>query len=208
MTIRAKSASLEGWGLLRTLILAISLWSLATWLLWGGEADAARAVIRATARISLLLFLAAFLASSLQRLVPGEATSWLRRNRRQLGLGFAWSHFVHLLFIFLYWRLDAPAFLEGRTPGSFVPGTIGYLLIAALAVTSFDRTARAIGPRAWKLLHKAGVWYIFLLFAISLGKRAEANSLYLGFLVIMAVALLVRLAALIAAWRKTIPKPA
>ncbi|HEX8062443.1 MAG TPA: hypothetical protein VF535_04430, partial [Allosphingosinicella sp.] len=119
----------EAWRLLRILMIATLAATAAAWLLWGGGVEGARAAIRLTARISLLLFLAAFLASPLHRLAAGRLTSWLRRNRRYFGLGFAWSHLVHLVFIILFWRLDAPAFVEGRTPGSYVPGTIGYLFI-------------------------------------------------------------------------------
>jgi DMSO/TMAO reductase YedYZ heme-binding membrane subunit len=181
---------------------AVVLWSAATFLVWGGGAEGVRAAIRATARISLLLFLGAFLASSLHALMRRGATQWLCRNRRYLGLGFAWSHFVHLLFILLFWRLDAPAFLEGRTPGSFVPGTIGYLFIAALAATSFDGPARRIGPKAWKLLHVTGVWFIFVQFAVSFGKRVEAKPAYVWFMVLLAAALAVRIGGWMAKRRR------
>lgn len=48
-----------------------------------------RVAIRATARISFVLFLGAFLGDSLYRLMP--ATRWLKANNNGFTLGFAGS---------------------------------------------------------------------------------------------------------------------
>src|SRR5262245_41716932 len=61
--------------------------------------DQIRAVIRGTAFTSSLPFLAAFTASSVQRLWPSPAGRWLMTNRRYLGLSVAASHLWHLLAI-------------------------------------------------------------------------------------------------------------
>lgn len=58
-----------------------------------------RVVIRATARISFVLFLGAFLGDSIYRLVPAPATRWLKANKDGFTWGFAGSHTVHLAFI-------------------------------------------------------------------------------------------------------------
>ena len=63
-----------------------------------GEAGL-RMLMRATARTSLALFGAAFAASSLRSLWPTPATGWLLRQRRYLGLSFAFSHALHALAI-------------------------------------------------------------------------------------------------------------
>jgi DMSO/TMAO reductase YedYZ heme-binding membrane subunit len=185
---------MEGWGLLRTLILAIMGLSLAIFAIVAFDVDGVRAVIRLTARISLLLFLAAFVASAAHRLASSKFTAWLRRNRRQLGLGFAFSHLVHAAAITAFWRLDAETFLAGRTPGSYIPGALGYAFIIAMAATSFDATAKSIGPRMWKWLHTTGIWYLFVQFCVIFGMRLEATPAYAGFLLILAGALFVRLA--------------
>ena len=77
-------------------ILAACLGTLAV---LGGGQDGLRAVVRLTARTSLLLFLLAFAASAAYRLRPGPGTRWLLANRRYVGLSFASSHLVHLLAI-------------------------------------------------------------------------------------------------------------
>lgn len=188
---------LEGWLLLRTLILVVTASSLATLTIYPFDVSAVRAVIRVTARTSLLLFLAAFLASALHSMRSSRFTAWLRRNRRQLGLGFAYSHFVHAIAIIAFWQLDPVTFLAGRTPGSYIPGALGYAFIVAMAITSFDWTARTVGPRAWTLIHRIGVWYVFIQFCLSFGKRVVTTPGYAGFLLVLLLALGVRSAAFI-----------
>jgi hypothetical protein len=157
--------------------------------------DGVRTAIRATARSSLLLFLAAFTASSLHFLWPNDLTKWLRRNRRQIGLGFAFSHLVHAGFIIAFWRLDPDTFLVGRTPASFVAPGLAYFAILAMAATSFDRTARAVGPRAWKAIHTVGLWYIFIIFTGAFAKRVAETPAYAGFVLLLAAALGLRIVA-------------
>lgn len=187
--------SFEGWGLLRTLVLAVTLWSLAFWALGGTDVDGVRSAIRATARSSLILFLAAFTASSLHALWPNDWTKWLRRNRRQIGLGFAFSHLVHGAFIIAFWRLDPATFLIGRTPASFIAPGLAYLAILAMAATSFDRTARAVGPRAWKAIHTIGLWYVFIIFTGAYAGRVGGAPAYAGFVALLAAALGLRIMA-------------
>jgi methionine sulfoxide reductase heme-binding subunit len=194
MTGYSAKGPIEGWRLLRTLVLAIVGLSIGTYALSSADVEGIRAVIRLTARMSLLLFLAAFVASAAHRLANSRSTAWLRRNRRQLGLGFAFSHLVHAAAIIAFWRLDPEIFLAGRTAGSYIPGALGYVFIIAMAATSFDATAKAIGPRAWKWLHTAGVWYLFVQFCVAFGTRVGATPAYAGFLLILAFALCVRLA--------------
>jgi sulfoxide reductase heme-binding subunit YedZ len=196
--------SLEGWGLLRSLILLVAFWTLATWLIGGIGVDGIRAAIRATARSSLFLFLAAFAASSLHQLWPNDLTKWLRRNRRQLGLGFAFSHLVHAGLIIAFWRLDPDTFLIGRTPASFIAPGLAYLAIFAMAATSFDRTARAVGPRAWKWIHTIGAWYIFIIFTGAFASRVAATPAYSSFVALLAAALGLRI---MAALRKRRARP-
>ena len=70
-----------------------------------------RAVIRATAFTSAVVFLLAFTASALHRRRPGRASRWLLANRRYLGLAVAASHFWHLVAIvtLLSWSPSARA---------------------------------------------------------------------------------------------------
>src|SRR4029077_9132701 len=60
-----------------------------------------RVPIRATARISFVLFLGAFLGDALYRLMPAAATRWLKAHKDGFTLGFPGSHTVHLAFILI-----------------------------------------------------------------------------------------------------------
>ncbi|PKQ00565.1 MAG: hypothetical protein CVT74_03260 [Alphaproteobacteria bacterium HGW-Alphaproteobacteria-13] len=165
----------EGGRLLVLLMAALLVMSAIVLGIAGTDEDGTRMLIRATARSSLLLFVAAFAASSLVRLRPAPTTRWAIRNRRWLGLGFAFSHLIHLIAIL--WLIGAHDFQPPMR--SIVGGGIGYVLIALLAATSFDAAVRKLGARNWKRLHKFGVWYIWLIFLFSYGGRAAADPLYL-----------------------------
>lgn len=158
------------------------------------QVEGVRLVIRATARISMALFLAAFLAGALVRVWPGTVTHWLRANRRWLGLAFAWSHLVHMVAILALVRLDPVLFWTLTNPVSVAGGTVAYLFIAALAATSFDRAVRTLGPARWALLHRVGVCVIWLVFLISNAKRIPISPWYAVPCAILLSALAVRLA--------------
>jgi DMSO/TMAO reductase YedYZ heme-binding membrane subunit len=62
----------------------------------------------------------------------------------------------------------------------------------AMLITSFQRPARALRPRAWKVLHKTGLFVLFAAFLDSqLPKELEqletANAILIG-LAVLAVA--------------------
>jgi hypothetical protein len=64
------------------------------------------------------------------------------------------------------------------------------------AATSFDRTAAAIGPRAWRALHLTGGYYLLAQFTVSFGKRIPEMPLYALFLVPLLVVLMLRMVAM------------
>ena len=135
-------------------------------------------MIRATARTSLVLFALAFSAAALVQLVPSEATRWQRRNRRYLGVSFAVSHAIHLAALIALARTDNALFWALTTPATIVLAGTAYLFIAAMTATSFDRTAAWLGARRWRLLHLVGGWYIWMSFAVAVGKRVPQGPVY------------------------------
>src|ERR1700745_3973782 len=90
-----------------------------------------RVAIRATARISFVLFLGAFLGNALYRLMPASATRWLKAHKDGFTLGFAGSHTVHLAFILiLVAAIGRENVLKGIMP---IPSPAGFL--SSLRVT-------------------------------------------------------------------------
>ncbi|BBH46067.1 ferric reductase-like transmembrane domain-containing protein [Pseudomonas sp. KU43P] len=191
MTRSATPSSLQGWrlfcllSLLVLFITAIALWAQPQWV------DALRSAIRATARTSFALFLATFLASSLATLLPSTFSRTLLRERRFLGLAFAFSHAVHAVLIILYVQYFPEVFWQGRSAAANIPGSIGYVFVILLALTSSAAAVKRLGARAWKGLHSVGSWVIAGVFLLSLYKRIPMGSWYpLGFaLMFSAVAL-------------------
>lgn len=101
-------------------------------------------------------------ASALPVLFPGDASRWLLRNRRYIGLVFAVTMAWQGLFIFLMstvhkdWYYDEVYFLRDELEGSS-----GYLLLSALVLTSFTAGRRQLTPRLWKILHRTGVFFLW-----------------------------------------------
>jgi methionine sulfoxide reductase heme-binding subunit len=186
---------LQGWNLVGTLSLAIVAAALGiTW--WHqGDVEGVRLVIRVTARTSLLLFALAFTASALHRLWPNEWTRWQRKNRRYLGVSFAASHGVHAVGIAAFALLDPVHYHQHVTLGTYVTAGLAYAFIVAMTITSFDTTAAVIGPRAWRILHTTGAYYIWLSFLSAFGKRVPLDPFYWPFATFVVLLLLVRVAA-------------
>lgn len=156
-------------------------------------AAAALAVVRLTARTSVVLFMIVFATSGLAVLAPSSATRWLRRNRRYLGVSFAISHAIHLAGIIAFARLDPAGFAEATNVLTFLGGGLAYGFIAAMALTSFDRAVVWLGPRRWRLLHTLGLWYIWVIFAQAYGKRVVVDIDYGPGMALVLAALVVRL---------------
>jgi len=153
-------------------------------------------VIRFTARTSLVLFCLAFSAAALARLWPNTSTRWLRRNRRYLGVSFATSHAIHLVAIAAFAVMDPAGYAAATSIASYIFGGIGYALIAAMTATSFDRTAAAIGARAWRRLHLIGGYYLLFQFTVSFGKRIPDMPFYALFLIPLIAVFALRMIAM------------
>jgi DMSO/TMAO reductase YedYZ heme-binding membrane subunit len=143
----------------------------------GADVEGLRAVIRLTARTSLVLFLAAFTASPLARLRPGAPTRWLVRHRRYLGVSFAASHTMHLAAIVAFARVAPERFWSHTELATLVVGGVGYLLIAAMTATSFDRAVVWLGARRWQRLHTVGVYYLWGVFLVTYAAAGKAATL-------------------------------
>lgn len=186
---------LQGWPLVG--IASVLLVALQFAVLSAGGSDEAglRMLVRASARASFLLFLLPYLAAPARRLWPNAATRWLLRNRRHLGVSFAVAHFLHLLDIWLLTLLLGDAF--ETNPLTVIVGGLSYVLLAGMTLTSFDRTARWLGPRRWKWLHRSGLHLLWFVFAQSWTFSALQSPGYLP----LALASWGSLGIRIAAWR-------
>jgi methionine sulfoxide reductase heme-binding subunit len=189
----------EGWRLFAVLTLVLA--GLCVWIagMRQFEVDGVRMVIRFTARTSLLFFCLAFSAAALARLWPNAWTRWQRRNRRYLGVTFAASHGIHAVAIATFAIMDPAGYAAATNAASYIFGGAGYAFIIAMAATSFDRTAAAIGPRAFRILHLTCGYYLLFQFTVSFGKRIPDMPLYALFLVPLLAVMALRLIAMASA---------
>jgi DMSO/TMAO reductase YedYZ heme-binding membrane subunit len=147
----------------------------------GGTEESFHAIIRATARTSVALFVLAFSAASLRRVAP-----WLLVNRRYVGVSFAVSHALHL---------GAVLAVPPRWPRVAVvsaanaPGMVAYAIIFVMAITSSDRVVAWLGARPWKMLHTVGAYTIWVAFFFAYLPRALANPVFWPIVVTLALAL-------------------
>jgi methionine sulfoxide reductase heme-binding subunit len=147
-------------------------------------------MILRSVRYSLPLFLLAFTASSLATLWPCQLTRWLLRNRRYIGLGFAFGmgwHFSFVGYSIFSFGLSA----SGLTARGFTLDLIGLIFLLMMTLTSFRWAARRLSSANWRRLHKAGVYIIWFV-----ATYIYLNSLRNGGDVFRAIAT----SLLIAAW--------
>jgi hypothetical protein len=92
--------------------------------------------------------------------------------------------------------MDPAGYAEATSIASYIFGGIGYAVITAMTATSFDRTASAIGARAWRGLHLVGGYYLLFQFMVSFGKRIPEMPLYALFLIPLVAVFALRMIAM------------
>ena len=164
---------LRGWAFTGTASVVTATLCSFAWTLHGGGLAGWSSVVRTSAKTSLLLFLAAFVASSARALWRTPFTAWLLANRRYVGVAFAASHAIHLVGILEVVRLS-PSFSRSLT--TLVFGGFGYVVLFAMAATSFDAAVARLGRQRWQRLHTFGMYYLAVIFALSYVPRALVES--------------------------------
>ena len=173
--MQGSKGEFSGWSLTRKGVVMLTIAFAARAFTVDGSEESIRAVIRLTAQTSVTLFCAVFAASSLRAVWPNDLSRWLLRNRRYLGVTFAYSHFVHLLALIALAGVSAE-FVAGLSAVTLIFGGFAFVLIGAMAATSNDRAVAALGPVAWRRLHTFGVYYLWFLFLQSYLPRALTQA--------------------------------
>ena len=100
--------------------------------------------------------------SSVQTLFPGPFSMWLLRNRKYIGMCFAVVMAWQGLFIFImsyffreYYFADVYFFRDE------LEGSIGYIFLPAMVVTSFEFGRKHLSSKQWKLIHKSGIYFLW-----------------------------------------------
>ena len=191
---RPAPAWLLGWRLVGSASVVVTAAVVATLATHGTAEAGVRAVIRTTATTSLLLFLFTFIASPLNALLTSRETKWLLANRRYLGVAFAASQLVHLAFIFVLATSYRWSFWGKLSWTTLIGGSLGYLFIVAMTVTSFDGPTKALGRKAWRVLHTSGVYLLWAIFTFSYLGGGVARPRYAMNVILLVLALMLRVA--------------
>ena len=160
-------------------------------LIHGVDEAGMRMVIRATGRTSTIFFVSAFVASSLQKVWKTQVSKWMLKNRRYLGLSMAVSHTYHAVALVGLWFVT-----NGVAPQIEPLGTLGYVLLIVLTITSFKIPAKWLGKRGWKILHKTAMHYLWLGLLFEYGlKLSKSDFIALPFTLLLILAMVLRFAA-------------
>jgi sulfoxide reductase heme-binding subunit YedZ len=160
----------------------------------GWSEESVRIVVRWTAKIAVVLFAAAFSASSLRVFWRTGTTRFLLKNRRRLGLAFALSHSVHLIALLMLGIAFPSPFVDDLSLITLVGGGLAYVFMFAMAATSNDASVKKLGIARWRTLHTIGGWYIWLIFTQSYTPRALVDPAAVPFAALLFGVLGVRLA--------------
>jgi len=170
----------KAWALLGAWVAMLAT-TTATLLLTRGAGDPMLSIVaRLGAQTGLVAFALAFSARPLHACVPSRVTRTVLAWRGQFGVCFAASHLwflgTNVARVILHHGGDP---FSLRPPLAWVAGGATYVLIVAMAITSFPRPAIALGARRWKLLHTVGGWVVLLTFLNSYAFRAVHDTSYL-----------------------------
>ena len=181
-------ATQKGIRLWAAITVAIGVMCVALFFVFGGGADAAHAIVRWTARTSLVLFSLAYVSRPLVQLRPTRTNRDVLAYRKWIGLGFATSHGYHLAgIIAIAW--PAPiAFIRSQQPTTLV-AVVTFLLLGAMAVTSNERIKKSMPPKTWKRLHRTGMHFAWVSFFATYTAAVAYSPIYaVPALVLLAIA--------------------
>jgi len=182
----------KNWSVLLASLFVTGAASLLTVVAGDFSDDSFGFVLRWSARFALVIYLLIFIARPLRQLGTHPVSRSLARNRRFIGIGFAAVMTIHL--VFLIWH---------NGPTVNLPGFVTYAMVYLMLLTSFDRPARWLGPKRWRALHKAGLYWLAIPFSVSIvaGLIETGRAVYIVLTALIALALTVRVAAFVRARR-------
>jgi DMSO/TMAO reductase YedYZ heme-binding membrane subunit len=171
------SANQKGMRLLAAVTVALAVMCVAVFFAFGGGADAAHAIVRWTARTSLVLFTLAYVSRPLVQLRPTRTNRDILAYRKWIGLGFATSHGFHLAGIIAIAWPDPGGFIRSQQPTTLV-AVVTFLLLGAMAITSNERIKKAMAPKSWKRLHRTGMHFSWVSFFATYAAAIAVSPAY------------------------------
>jgi hypothetical protein len=101
-------------------------------------------------------------ASAVQILFPGPFPMWWLRNRKYIGLCFAVAMAWQGVFIFMMSNFFREYYYEDiYLMRDELEGSVGYIFLSAMVVTSFHFGRKYLTQKQWRLLHKSGIYFLW-----------------------------------------------
>ena len=101
-------------------------------------------------------------ASAVQTLFPGPFSAWWLRNRKYIGLCFAVAMAWQGTFIFMMSNFYSEHYYDNvYLLRDELEGSVGYIFLTAMVVTSFQFGRKRLSAMQWKVLHRSGIYFLF-----------------------------------------------
>jgi len=167
----------NGWRHLILWSFALTAMTAGLLAIYGINDDGFHAVIRWTARTSLVAFLISFVTGPLAKHMRNNFTRTLMQARRYWGVSFFLSHVVHAVFIIL--ALDTALGYKDDPTGAIITLIGGggvYVFLTLMTITSTNGWYQRLGAKNWRRLHVIGQYYAWVIFTQSYAGRAFGDS--------------------------------
>jgi DMSO/TMAO reductase YedYZ heme-binding membrane subunit len=101
-------------------------------------------------------------ASAVPVLFPSNFTRWWFRNRKFIGLTFAIAMAWQGTFIYIMSSFHRDYYFNDvYLLRNEIEGSIGYIFLAAMVLTSFKFGSKFVSGKQWKIIHKGGVYFLW-----------------------------------------------
>ncbi len=121
-----------------------------------------RSMIQLSVRWAVPFIYLVVAASAAQTLFPGPFPAWWLRNRKYIGFCFATAMAWQGMFIFMMSNFFRDYYFEEvYLLRDEVEGTIGYIFLSAMVVTSFHFGRKHLTMQQWKLLHRSAIYFLW-----------------------------------------------
>ena len=121
-----------------------------------------RSMIQLSVRWAVPFIFMVVAASAVQKLFPGPFSMWWLRNTKYIGFCFATAMAWQGLFIYMMSNFFRDYYFEEVFLfRDELEGSIGYIFLTAMVVTSFNFGRKYLTPKQFKLLHRSAVYYLW-----------------------------------------------